>query len=106
MPALGFAKDESSDEWGAFATEGSAHRSSVFTEDGEHRANDNRIAFCAESREEVDRVARIVAAAGGRNPEGPQLWPEYSPGYYAFFFEDLDGNKFEVCSRTPKGIAQ
>jgi len=106
MPALGFGQDESSDGWGSFATEGAGAPFFGFTEDKQHRANENRIAFYAESREEVDRIARIVAAAGGRNPEGPQLWSEYSPGYYAFFFEDLDGNKFEVCSRAPKGIAQ
>ena len=24
---------------------------------------------------------------------------DYSPGYYAVFFEDPDGNKLEVCHR-------
>jgi predicted lactoylglutathione lyase len=51
----------------------------------------HRIAFWAETREQVDRVAQVVREAGGRNLEGPQIWPEYSPGYYALFFEDPDG---------------
>jgi hypothetical protein len=28
-----------------------------------------------------------------------ELCAEYSPGYYAVFFEDPDGNKLEICCR-------
>ena len=59
----------------------------------------NRIAFWAESRAAVDKVAEVVRKAGGKNMEGPELCVEYSPGYYAVFFEDPDGNKLEVCCR-------
>ena len=31
--------------------------------------------FGAETREQVDRVAKIVREAGGQNLEGPQIWP-------------------------------
>ena len=60
--------------------------------------NETRIAFWAESREEVDRIAEIARAAGAKNIEGPELYEE--PGYYAVFFEDPDGNKLEVCHRA------
>ena len=31
--------------------------------------------------------------------KGPEICKDYSPGYYAFFFEDPDGNKLEICCR-------
>lgn len=69
-------------------------------EDLAHRPNATRIAFWAESKEEVDRVARIVVTAGAKNVEGPMFCPEYSPTYYAVFFDDPSGNRLEVCCRT------
>ena len=71
-------------------------------EDPEHRPNATRLAFWAESVEEVDRIARVVVAAGGRNIEGPMACPEYSTTYYGLFFEDPCGNRLEVCCRTAK----
>ena len=53
----------------------------------------------ADTPAEVDQVAKVVRQAGGKNIEGPKIWPDYSPGYYALFFEDPDGNKLEVCCR-------
>ena len=107
LPAIGFALDKSAEEWGAFEKEGAGKPSEFFgfTEDADHRPNDTRIAFWAESREQVDYVAQVAREAGGRNLEGPQIWPEYSPGYYAFFFEDPDGNKLEICCRGSAIVA-
>jgi predicted lactoylglutathione lyase len=68
-----------------------------FTESKDHRANANRIAFWAESREEVDEIGRVLESAGARNISGPRDCPEYSPTYYAVFFEDPFGNCLEVC---------
>lgn len=100
LPALGFTIDSSGDEWHIWQTPGEGPVEFFgFVEEPEHRPNNNRIAFWAESRAEVDRLAEIVRQAGGANLEGPQLWREYSPGYYAFFFEDPSGNKLEVCCR-------
>jgi catechol 2,3-dioxygenase-like lactoylglutathione lyase family enzyme len=101
LPALGFTRDKSDQEWGTFyaETRGVPTEFFGFTEDKNHRPNDSRIAFWAESNDEVDRIAEIVREAGGENLEGPQIWPEYSPGYYAVFFDDPDGNKLEVCCR-------
>ena len=30
--------------------------------------------------------------------DGPRLWPQYAPDYYALFFEDPDGIRFEVMN--------
>ena len=84
LPAIGFTLDKSAEEWGAFEKDGGGR---------------------AETRGQVDRVAKIVREAGGQNLEGPQIWPEYSPGYYALFFEDPDGNKLEVCFRGSAIVA-
>jgi predicted enzyme related to lactoylglutathione lyase len=71
-----------------------------FTRDPKHHANATRIAFWADTREEVDRVAEVVRRAGGKVLEGPELCVDYTPDYYAFFWEDPDGNKLEICCRT------
>jgi predicted lactoylglutathione lyase len=47
----------------------------------------------------VDNITELVRQIGGQNIEGPEICTEYSPGYYAVFFEDPDGNKLEVCCR-------
>ena len=101
LPALGFAVENSSHEWCMWqaAPGGGPVEFFGFTEDRNHQPNDNRIAFWAESRREVDRLADAVRQAGGSNVEGPGLCPEYSPGYYAVFFEDPSGNKLEICCR-------
>jgi Predicted lactoylglutathione lyase len=70
-----------------------------FSEDKNHRPNGTRIAFWADTREEVDQISKLVRDAGGKNLEGPEVCEDYSPGYYAFFFEDPDGNKLEICCR-------
>jgi catechol 2,3-dioxygenase-like lactoylglutathione lyase family enzyme len=54
----------------------------------------------------VDRVAKLVREAGGEALEGPEVCADYSPGYYAFFFEDPDGNKLEICCRESPVVAQ
>jgi catechol 2,3-dioxygenase-like lactoylglutathione lyase family enzyme len=101
LPALGFTRDKSDKEWGTFyaETDGVPTEFFCFTEDKNHRPNETRIAFWADTRDEVNRMADVVRKAGGRNLEGPQIWAEYTAGYYALFFEDPDGNKLEICCR-------
>lgn len=101
LPELGFTRDRSDATWGTFYSVGGDKPSEFFgfTEDRDHRPNGTRIAFWADTREEVDRIAKIVAGIGGQTLEGPELCADYSPGYYAFFFEDPDGNKLEICCR-------
>jgi catechol 2,3-dioxygenase-like lactoylglutathione lyase family enzyme len=100
LPALGFTIDSSGEEWSIWQAGGPGPVAFFgFTEEPQHHPNDNRIAFWAESRAEVDQMAEIVRRTGGLNLEGPALWREYSPGYYAVFFEDPSGNKLEICCR-------
>jgi catechol 2,3-dioxygenase-like lactoylglutathione lyase family enzyme len=101
LPALGFGCDRSSSRWGIFFAAGGDKPEAFFgfTQDRRHQPNGTRLAFWAETREEVDRLARLVRKIGGRRLEGPELCPAYSRGYYACFFEDPDGNKLEICCR-------
>ena len=97
LPALGFARPVGIDGWLTFeSTDGAVTEFFGVTESPTHVANENRVAFWAESRAEVDRVTKIAARAGARNIEGPM---DYEAGYYSAFFEDPCGNRFEVCHR-------
>ena len=60
----------------------------------------DHIAFCAEDRDDVDRfyneILRPLADAGHCTIEdAPCDCPEYNDGYYATFFRDPDGLKYE-----------
>jgi catechol 2,3-dioxygenase-like lactoylglutathione lyase family enzyme len=108
LPPLGFTCDRSDNEWGTFYAPGGDRAEAFFgfTEDRQHQANGTRISFWAESRAEVDRIAGLVREIGGKTLEGPELCEGYSPGYYAFFFEDPDGNKLEICCRENPIVAE
>ncbi len=108
LPQLGFVHESLGEDFHTFYSAGGDKASEFFgfTQDRQHRSNSTRIAFWADTREEVDRIAELVRAAGGQNLEGPEVCEGYSPGYYAFFFEDLDGNKLEICCRERPVIAQ
>ncbi len=54
------------------------------------------LAFRAESRAQVDALARDVTSFGGTILDPPREYPEYVPGYYALFFADPDGIKLEL----------
>jgi len=78
---------------------------------GENRARRNdryspglhHLAFHADSREAVDRVHERVRAAGGVVLDPPREYagPGYGGGYYAVFFADPDGVKYEVVHHPP-----
>ncbi len=98
LPALGF-HHRGGRIFTVFSADGTSPQRPWFgfIEDRNHRPNTNRIAFWAESREEVDRLSAVVREAGGGNISGPRDCPEYNPTYYAVFFEDPSGNCLEVC---------
>lgn len=100
LPALGFTRTFHGGGWYVFASEGELPGAAylAITEDAGHVPNANRIAFWAQSREEVDRIAAVVREAGGRNIDGPEAMP-YSRTYYGLFFEDPSGNRLEVYHR-------
>jgi catechol 2,3-dioxygenase-like lactoylglutathione lyase family enzyme len=101
LPQLGFVHESPGDDYYTFYAGGGERPLEFFcfSEDKNHRPNGTRIAFWADTREEVDQISKLVRDAGGKNLEGPEVCEDYSPGYYAFFFEDSDGNKLEICCR-------
>jgi len=64
-----------------------------------HVPNEARLAFHADSTEDVDRIAGLARGAGARDFEAPQWCPEIADRYYAAFFEDPSGNRLEVVYR-------
>lgn len=107
LPALGFVCDRSRGRWGIFYAAGGDMPEAFFgfTQNRRHRPNDTRIAFWADTRAEVDWLAKLVRKIGAENVEAPALYPNYGRGYYACFFEDPDGNKLEICCRQNPIVA-
>ena len=102
LPALGFTLDMQIPGWLQYEMPATAGEPGAFfgvAESAGHAPNENRIAFWAGSPAEVDRLAAAAAQAGARNIEGP-AWE--SSTYYAVFFEDPCGNRFECCHRVLK----
>jgi catechol 2,3-dioxygenase-like lactoylglutathione lyase family enzyme len=57
----------------------------------------HHLAFKVESRSDVDKLHSSVKEIGATVVTPPQEYPEYTPpGYYAFFFKDLEGIKYEI----------
>jgi glyoxylase I family protein len=54
------------------------------------------VAFRAQSRVQVDALARDVEGFGGAILDPPRDYPNYAPGYYSVFFSDPDGIKLEL----------
>jgi catechol 2,3-dioxygenase-like lactoylglutathione lyase family enzyme len=73
---------------------------SAFANDTVHRRKPgalHHLAFRAEDRSDVDRLHRELQAIGATIVSPPREYPEYKPpGYYAVFFKDPEGIKYEV----------
>jgi predicted lactoylglutathione lyase len=59
------------------------------------------ICFSASSAEQVAAAYEAGLKAGGRDNGGPGYREHYSPGYYAAFLFDPDGNNIEFLYRDP-----
>ena len=104
FPALGFTEIRSGEGWRSYSLPGD-RKSQPFIQADEmpgHRGNANRFAFWADTEEEVNRLGAVVRDAGALVVEGPEYCHDYTPGYYAVFFEDASGNKWEICCRTAR----
>lgn len=101
LPALGFGERHHGERWKVFGTGDPLPHGAYFglTESAGHAPNENRIAFSARSREDVDRIAEVARRAGAAELSGPKEMP-YGPDYYAVFFADPSGNRLEVYHRT------
>jgi predicted lactoylglutathione lyase len=53
------------------------------------------LAFEAKSKHQVEAFHKAALAAGGKDNGAPG-YRDYSPGYYAAFVHDLDGNNIEA----------
>jgi glyoxylase I family protein len=67
-----------------------------------HRLHDrnspgfNHMAFYAEGRSDVDALHKLLKEIGAQVLDPPAEYP-YSPGYFAVYFTDPDGLKFEFA---------
>jgi catechol 2,3-dioxygenase-like lactoylglutathione lyase family enzyme len=64
----------------------------------------HHLAFQASSRAEVDRLHLELTKIGAPIVSAPREYPEYvPPGYYALFFKDLEGIKYEIVCHEQAG---
>jgi catechol 2,3-dioxygenase-like lactoylglutathione lyase family enzyme len=76
----------------------------AFVDDAIHRRKPgalHHLAFKAESRAEVDRLHIELKEIGAKIVTKPKLYPEYGPDYYALFFKDVEGIKYEIVCNEP-----
>ncbi|HET7813856.1 MAG TPA: VOC family protein [Candidatus Baltobacteraceae bacterium] len=101
LPAMGLSHINADSESAGYHAPGETGAEPFLwvVEDPQHRPGESRIAFAAPTRDEVDRLSEIARKANAGAFEAPALIEEYGPKYYASFFEDADGNKFEICCR-------
>ena len=101
LPAMKFSRVAQDAESICYYYEGDDRTNPFFgiISDPSHRPNESRIALRASSRAEVNRLAEIARTSGAKAFEPPAICEDYTPVYYAAFFEDADGNKLEICYR-------
>ncbi len=99
-PLIGYERRSEYDEFVSYRPAGRTRPAVGFLLDPGHVAGSMRVAFAVTSQAAVDAAAEAARSAGAEHVEGPGLHPEYGDDYYAVFFEDRDGNKFEVCRDT------
>ena len=64
----------------------------------------HHFAFNADSREEVDGCYELLQREGVEVLDPPAVY-DYVPGYYALFFADPDGLKYELVHMPPEALA-
>jgi len=72
---------------------------SVFKNESVHRRKPgalHHLAFKAASRDEVDRLYPKIIAAGAVIVDPPKFYPQHGEKYYALFFKDKQGIKYEI----------
>lgn len=71
----------------------------IFKDENIHRRKPgalHHLAFRARSREEIDLIFPKIKEAGGMIVEEPRYYPQHGEKYYALFFKDLQGIKYEI----------
>lgn len=102
LPAMGYSRISEDAQTVCYYTPDGERSAPFFgiDQDPGHRPNGSRIALRAADRAEVDRLAAIARESGATAFEPPHVCEEYTPFYYAAFFEDASGNKLELCYRA------
>ena len=76
-----------------------------FKQESSHRRKPgalHHLAFKAESCEDVDKLFIQIKAIGAIIVEEPKYFPQHGESYYAFFFKDLEGIKYEIVYEERK----
>ena len=71
----------------------------VFKDDTIHRRKPgalHHLAFKAKSRDEVDKLYLEIKEIGANIVDKPTFYPQHGESYYALFFKDLEGMKYEI----------
>jgi catechol 2,3-dioxygenase-like lactoylglutathione lyase family enzyme len=71
----------------------------AFKDDTVHRRKPgalHHLAFKAASRAEVDELYQKIKETGAHIVDPPKLYPQHGENYYALFFKDPDGIKYEI----------
>lgn len=64
----------------------------------------HHLAFRAGSRADVDRLHLELQQIGATIVAPPREYPQYTPaGYYALYFKDLEGIKYEIVCTVQEG---
>lgn len=77
----------------------------AFARDTVHRRKPgslHHLAFRADSRAAVDALFKKIEAIGATIVHTPRIFPEHGPDYYALFFKDPDGIKYEIVYNKPE----
>lgn len=65
----------------------------------------HHLAFKATSRAEIDDLYQKLVSIGATIVSPPKEYPEYTPaGYYAVFFKDPDGIKYEIVCHEQTSV--
>ena len=71
----------------------------VFKDDTIHRRKPgalHHLAFKAKSRDEVDKLYLEIKEISANIVDKPTFYPQHGESYYALFFKDLEGIKYEI----------
>lgn len=71
----------------------------AFKNDTVHRRKPgalHHLAFKADSTTEVDELYPLIKNIGADIVNPPQFYPQHGENYYALFFKDLEGIKYEI----------
>ncbi|MBI5644997.1 VOC family protein [Candidatus Kaiserbacteria bacterium] len=68
-------------------------------------AHNAHVAFAAKGKDQVDAFYKAAIGAGGKDNGAPGYRTDYSPGYFAAFVHDADGNNIEAVFHDPNPSA-